>query len=548
METPHDMLMPDRDLIKTGNYNPAWVHSPFTEERFRDFWHFFKDSYATCGKENRPDPPDPPKVAQVAPSGSVGSFTNYADVAVKLNRAYSDVNDTLDVLVKKWVEDSAKWSDAGQKAINQVIDDKVIPMAPVPPVDGIKIDDHHWIWITAACNSANDELEKVANGQGGVAGNINDETAKIKDLEKQIKALEAASKNPAATPPTVDPTNWPTTGSTDQTTPPTIDTGDLPTGLDGLDNPGSDSLTPAGLDGTGLDGTDGTDLNGQTPSSLDPTGTSTPGVTTPTTPSVPPTAAASPMGSGMDMMSSMLPMMMQQAMMRNMADQDLNSRRAELDPDRFDDELAQVTPPPVAPPVTAQPAVVQPSTTAPAAQHSGAPPGTTSSTQPTVAPGRTPGADGSVEYTFPDGRTQKVSAMVAQALDAAFGNRSGTDAQKAYEKTSAKWSDKKQIGTSVDPFQLMTGDVAVWEKRTAILVVFPSDDGAGTLEAIVDGELKPCNPPEMTDKTGEFGSFSGFVHPKGIEVTAPADGAVPPSTPGSADQSATAAMPVVAAG
>jgi hypothetical protein len=546
VDKPNDMLMPDREQIKTGNYNPAWVHSPFTEHRFEDFWKFFKDSYATCGKDDRPDPPDPPKVQQVVPKDSVGSFTNYADVAVKLNKAYSDVSETLDVLVKKWVEDSAKWSDAGRKAINDVIDEKVIPMAPVAPVDGIKIDDYHWIWITDACKTANAELEKVAKGQGDVAGNIDDQTKMIKDLQDQIKKLEAAQANPAGTPPPVDTSNWPTTpgtpGTPDATIPPAVDNSDFPPGLDGLDDPSNPSTTLPDLDTPGSPGS-----TGQTPSSLDPSGT-TPGVTTPTMPNVPQTPAASPMGSGMDMMSSMLPMMMQQAMMRNMADQDLNNRRRDLDPSRFDDELDAVAPPPVAPPTTAQPAVAQPSTTAPATQHTGTPTATTSSTQPTVAPGRTPGADGSVEYTFPDGRTQKVSAMVAQALDAAFGNRAATDAQKAYEKTSAKWSDKKQIGTPVDPFQLMTGDVAVWEKRTAILVVFPSEDGAGTLEAVIDGELKPCNPPEMTDKAGEFGSFTGFVHPKGIEMTAPADGGAPPTTPGSADQSAAATMPVVAAG
>jgi hypothetical protein len=321
-----------------------------------------------------------------------------------------------------------------------------------------------------------------------------------------------------------------------------VDNSDFPPGLDDLDDPTNPSTTLPDLDTPGSPGS-----TGQTPSSLDPSGTTTPDMTTPSTPPVQPAAAMSPMGSGMDAMS-MLPLMMGPLMNRFGADQDLNRRRAEMDPRRYEDELDQVAPPPVAPPVTAQPAVAQPSTTAPAAQHSGAPTGTTSSTQPTVAPGRTPGADGSVEYTFPDGRTQKVSAMVAQALDAAFGNRSATDAQRAYEKTSAKWSDKKQIGTPVDPFQLMTGDVAVWEKRTAILVVFPSEDGAGTLEAIIDGELKPCNPSEMTDKAGEFGSFTGFVHPKGIEVTAPEDGGAPPATPGSADQSASAAMPVVAAG
>ncbi|WP_063053628.1 hypothetical protein [Nocardia arthritidis] len=541
MADMHPMLMPDRKKIQEGSYPPEWVFSVFTDSCFKTLYQNFDGIWKILGKDSKGDPPTAPEVPQVPPA-NIGSFTNYAEVAVQLQRSYTDLNGNVTKLVNS-IRESGKWSEAGQKATNKVIDEKVVAMAPIAPPQGIQIDSHILTWVSAANDSLASEIDAVRQGQSGVAKDIDDQTKMIKDLQDHIKKLEAAQADPAGTPPAVDTSNWPTTpGIPDPTIPPAVDNSAFPPGLDGLDDPTSPGTTLPDLDTPGSPGSPG-----QTPSSLDPSGT-TPGVTTPTMPNVPQTPVASPMGSGMDMMSSMLPMMMQQAMMRNMADQDLNSRRRDLDPSRYDDELDAVAPPPVAPPVTAQPAVAQPSTTAPAAQHTGTPAGTTSSTQPTVAPGRTPGADGSVEYTFPDGRTQKVSAMVAQALDAAFGNRSGTDAQKAYEKTSAKWSDKKQIGTPVDPFQLMTGDVAVWEKRTAILVVFPSDDGAGTMEAIVDGELKPCNPPEMTDKAGEFGSFSGFVHPKGIEVTAPADGAAPPSTPGSADQSAAAAMPVVAAG
>ncbi|MGW4328297.1 hypothetical protein ACWEKR_20615 [Nocardia sp. NPDC004573] len=540
----HQMLMPDRDKVRQGNYPSEWVHSVFTESCFKDLYKNFDKIWKSLGKDSKSDPPKVPSVPQVAPA-NVGSFTNYAEVAVQLRRSYTELNGNVTELVKS-VRESGKWSEAGQEATNKIIDEQIVAMAPTAPPQGIQIDSYILTWVTEANNSLASEIETVKQGQSGVAKDIDDQTKMIKELQDHIKKLEQAQKHPDLDPPSIDTGKWPTglgdPRSTDNTLPPGLD------GLDGLDDPDNSGLTPPGLNDPGLD-TPGVDngLNPQTPGGIDPIG-STPGVTTPPTPAVPPASAMSPMGSGMDMMSSMLPMMMQQAMMRNMADRDLNDRRAELDPSRFDDRLDAVAPPPVAPPVTAQPAVAQPSTTAPATHHPATPAGTTSSTQPTVAPGRTPDADGSVTYTFPDGRTQKVSAMVAQALDAAFGNRSGTDAQKAYEKTSAKWSDKKQIGTSVDPFQLMTGDVAVWEKRTAILVVFPSDDGAGTLEAVIDGELKPCNPPEMSDKAGEFGSFTGFVHPKGIEVTAPTDGSVPPSTPGSADQPAAAAMPVVATG
>lgn len=537
------MLMPDREAIKHGNYPPDWVHSTFTELRFKEFYKFFKDGFNSCGKDDRPDPPNPPDVPQVAPTNAVGSFQDYAAVAVKLKQAYTDVKNSLTELRAQWVPDSAKWSDSGLKAINAVIDKDVVAVAPIAPVGGIKIDDHHWTWITAACNSASTELDKVAKGQSSVASGIDDQTKRIKELEAQVKKLEAASRDPATIPPNVDTSNWPTTpGSTDQTIPPAVDNSAFPTGLDSLDDPTSPSTTPTDLD------TSGTDIPGstsQTPSPLDPSGTTTPGITTPSTPSVPSPAATSPMGTGMDIGS----LLAQQMMMRNLADQDLNNRRRDLDPRRYDDELDQVAPPQVAAPVTAQPAAVQPATATPAAttQHTGAPTNTVSSTQPAVAPGRTPEADGSVIYSFPPtGKTQKVSAQTAQVLDAAFGNHSGTDAQKAYEKTSAKFSDKKQIGQRVGDFQLKTGDVAMWTNSTAVLVVFgPDEEGGPSLEAIVKGELKPFD-TKMPEIASETNLFEGYAHPNGVDMTAPADGGSPSGMPGSADQSAVAGMPVSA--
>jgi hypothetical protein len=280
----------------------------------------------------------------------------------------------------------------------------------------------------------------------------------------------------------------------------------------------------------------GTSLDSQVQKALDSLNGTNPSTATPA--SVPNTAAASPASSGMDMMSSMLPMMMSQMMNRGQADTGLNSRSN----DPYYNGEPGVVPAAVTP---AQPAV-QPATSTPAAPTHTAPPANSSSSQPPAGmPGRTPNADGSVVYTFPDGRTQKVSAAVAQALDAAFGNASGTDAQAAYAKTPAKWSDKKQIGTPVDPYQLMTGDVAVWDGRTAILVVFGSEEG-GTLEAIVNGQLKQFT-AEMSDNAGEFGQFVGFSHPHGIEATAPGDTDKMSGMPVTGDPSAGAAMPAVAA-
>ncbi|MDN2500934.1 hypothetical protein FHY52_30225 [Nocardia nova] len=308
-------------------------------------------------------------------------------------------------------------------------------------------------------------------------------------------------------------------------------------------NGGNDSYTPldfgldgagAGQTGTGGSLTDG--LSNGSNSASDPgglgtgsTGGSTPSSAMPasmTSPDAGMSSMGSGMGSGMggmgDMMSQMLPMLAQMQMMRQMQDQGLNGRNGGLQPTY-----------PQQPVVSAQPASATPQQTQPAAspasasaQSDAAPKGASSSqTQQAgaVPPGRTPGADGTVEYPFPDGRTQKVSVIVAQALDAAFGNHGGTDAQKAYEKTTAKWTDNKQIGDHVDPSQLMTGDVIVWEKATAILVVFGSGTD-GSIEAIIDGNLQKLDSDKMdtlSGKAGEFGTFTEFQHPRGIEATAP---------------------------
>lgn len=246
------------------------------------------------------------------------------------------------------------------------------------------------------------------------------------------------------------------------------------------------------------------------------------------------------------LMSSMLPMMMQQMMMRNMADNDLAGRRADLDPSRYDRERAATAPAPVAPPVGTTPwsaqqaaatpsAAAQPQTQAQPHTQTGPSSGATSS-QTGGRPPRTPGEDGSVVYSFPDGRTQKVSPTVAKVLDKAFANIKGTDAQEAYAETEAKWTDRKEIGTRVDPFQLMTGDVATWDDRTAVLVVFGSAE-EGTLEVIVNGEIEPFA-PEMSDSTGEFGQFTGFVHPPGIEVGGSKDTSSDGAAPATGDQQA----------
>ncbi|MFQ6226339.1 hypothetical protein [Nocardia sp. NPDC002869] len=279
------------------------------------------------------------------------------------------------------------------------------------------------------------------------------------------------------------------------------------------------------------------------------------------------------MGGLMDMMLP-LQLMAQQRAMREQADSDMSDRMDDLDPSRYDQAavptLPQAQPPTGTTPWSNQAAANNAAATPaqPAAHHPAGAPNGANSTQPgTAVPKRVPGDDGLVPYAFPKG-TQRVPLAVAQACDKAFANKSGTDAQAAYQGTAGAFTDPKDIGPGVDPFQLTTGDIGTWiirqpkkesqqaepvpaqagsegqiqpvamvtvggdsgekkdepdtgssgdpEYRTAILVVFGEGE-SGTVEAIVNGELRQFE-AEMSDTEGDFGEFAGFKHPKGVEA------------------------------
>jgi hypothetical protein len=117
-----------------------------------------------------------------------------------------------------------------------------------------------------------------------------------------------------------------------------------------------------------------------------------------------------------------------------------------------------------------------------------------------------------VTYVFPDGRTQEVSTMVARALDAAFGNRLGTDARSAYAASRVTVPEIDSSAIRREPRAVATGDIAVWSRRTAVLVVFGTG-GDRTDEAIIDGRLRPLS-DRVVDSRGGFGSFIGFYRPR----------------------------------
>ncbi|MGA6207797.1 hypothetical protein ACPESR_23905 [Nocardia testacea] len=262
------------------------------------------------------------------------------------------------------------------------------------------------------------------------------------------------------------------------------------------------------------------------------TGTAT---TTPDTSSVPAAAvpavstAGNTMGSALN--SMMLPSLMQALTGNNRPGAGADPEKDHRDGRERPEAYAAPAPVP-APAVNAVPAAQQPAQPAAAAPSgearpavarpdSGRPPGN-------PLPAHTPDAKGTVVYTVPDGRTVEVSAVVAQGLDAAFGNASGTDARAAYIGTPAEWTDPKQIGRRIDPSETVTGDVGAWEERTAVIVQF---DGQDVLEAVVDGALvKVTELSQMRDEAGDFGGFVGIFHPPGIDKVP--DGSAATAIPG----------------
>ncbi|WP_158453206.1 hypothetical protein [Nocardia otitidiscaviarum] len=374
-------------------------------------------------------------------------------------------------------------------------------------------------------------MEERSGTNSEIAKVIADMEARMNaQLEEDRKALEEAMKkwqelpqgpgnpyNPGVPPGQPSPN--------DPSSPlPTLPTPNIPTP--------SDPSKPS--DPGRLPGTPGSPSN---PGGRDP-GSPNPGSPNdPTKPSVPTpvTPPAGDMGSGLagmgsNLMSSLWPLLA--AQQGGMFGQ-RGPLGNETDPRRFDRErLSPVQPPQVQPPQT-QPTTPpgqqspQGTGTPPGqpATHTGPTPGATAP-QDSGTPPRTARSDGKVLYDFKDGRTQYVYPKVYDALEAAFADTKGTDARAAYGMESGKSGEPKDKypGSRVDPNQLMTGDIAMWEDgRTALLVVFGDENGGpsggGTLEVIVDGVLTEFG-PEMSDAEGDFGAFAGFFHPPGIEESA----------------------------
>ncbi|MEV0032785.1 hypothetical protein [Nocardia sp. NPDC050793] len=467
------MLMPD---MNAPNYPHRFDFSSFTENAFVGLFQCIRELFESFGSKSISSVPEHPPVPEIAMDPKVlQRFKDYGGAAARLRSAYHNLREAEELILKSTTGQLAELSKAGKMAINTLVKSINGSASTAAPI-GATQDQHMLDYITKgltesekAMHEALAQYSKVANqlpSNGDTKGNGN-------------KPPQTDTGKPTSNPPT-QTTNY---------DPPNISP-QFPSYDHGTGGLGSGSTYPPSI------------ASGSEPGASMP---------------------------GMDMLSSMLPMMMQQAMARQAMDQE-QADVGDLER-RLRDGEGMDEPPAVTPAVTGP------------AQAKGSQPPAVSAT-PGQTPGGTPGsntgtssgsqnrpvaADGSVEYVFPDNRTQRVSLIVAQALDAAFGNRAGTDARAAYEKTSAKWVEGERPGEEADPYKLITGDVSTWEERTALVVVWGTE-GVGNLELVADGELRAFA-NEMHDGDGDFGAWEGFAHPPGIEINAPATTtAVPPSS------------------
>ncbi|GAA5062284.1 hypothetical protein [Nocardia callitridis] len=568
----HKILIPD---MNSDDYPEEYYFASWVNVFYLSMPDFFKKAFDSFGKGAKTPPPTKDDAPQLPNTmgplvDSSDVFRNYASVALTLNQAILDVQESeksLAPLAKK----SEEISNAGRIEINNFID-VISESAPTVPPEGVSENNYIVSFLTEAYEGAEAKLNEARGANQDVADDVSKETDKMAELEKEIKRLQGVVKELQAEPPNVPQL---------PTTPPAVTTPDPvvndPNGTNGLpdpvDPPGVPELPETDMpdigaddpgdltDPNGIDGSNGSGVNDDISRAID--NLENQAATNPAAMQTPMSSDGGMGGMG-DMMSQMMMMQAMQGMMNRPGTDDQARDLDPLDHAPMPVQAAPQSPAPAAP------------STAPAAPAHSAPPPNSSSSQPTGgAPGRTPGPDGSVEYPFPDGRTQRVSPVVAQALDAAFFNKSATDARQAYEKTSAKWTDNKQIGVLVDPSQLMTGDVVTWEaadsassgdfdsgqrsaivaakdvsssassgeadtgQRTAIIVSFGPDQ---PLEVVVKGEMKPFTGDMFAEESMDF---SGFAHPNGIEMTEAQDQTAPAPTGG--DPGIDAAAPALTA-
>ncbi|TLF55289.1 hypothetical protein [Nocardia cyriacigeorgica] len=228
-------------------------------------------------------------------------------------------------------------------------------------------------------------------------------------------------------------------------------------------------------------------------------------------------------GGGMNPMMAMMPMMilpqLMAAMNKSREDREREREREEDERREEEREKEEAT-------VAAAAAPQPPGAPAPGADM---PAGATAAADATPPPPPPVGGPKTmVDMKLPDGSTQKVSSVVAQAVQKEMSNPMGSDARAAYAGTPGQ-SAPGSPWVSVESSNLRTGDVVQWTNRTGLLLV--TDAG---VQVLVNGQavpLDPNNPPDGGN--GDYGTFQGYFHPTGADLDDPgqlaAAGAAPPA-------------------
>ena len=543
-----ELFMPDPDQLPNG-----WTLSPVVQQHYKELPTIYRQSWDSMGKGEKAPAPKLEKISQVK-GAEAAHIANYPEWVTTLDRKYQGIlSDDQDI--EKTVNSSAELIDAGKKAVIGNID-TLTTMAKINPANLESIaghvkagdfdqntydltsppDESRYAMglVSSTTGTLRDLMDQLKAGLAEKAGEVGDGTKTKPDPSKQVKLT--VGDNPAGEKEGQAPGNTTrpgTTPTTDTTVTPDATKDKMPDAWnwDGADSGSKD--TPAGVDTTASSSqkppTDDAlakirDIESQANAAQQKG----------TTPS-----------QGMSPSDYSLPMMMNALANRNAM---ANGNQQGMVPGRNAQMGGR---PPVtgtgvprggepaagtqaAPAAAAKPAAGAEKETAAAKPGAPAGPPRVSSSGNTVTPVAATAPvdkDGNVVFTFEDGRSVRVSPVVHQALTAAVGNAATTDANKAYEQTPVKVPDGKAVDAQKDPSELMTGDVARWERRTALVVKF-EDDGDPHLEVIVEGRLRRLEQNSgMSDKDGDFGPFSGFVHPPGIEPQPVGDSGVPTVIP-----------------
>lgn len=218
-------------------------------------------------------------------------------------------------------------------------------------------------------------------------------------------------------------------------------------------------------------------------------------------------AAGAP-GAGGNLLSSlMLPMMLLPMITQMMEKRKEEEERDKEEREREEEEGSEETGP-VAP---------GPGATAPTPAPT---PGPAPGTEPGVtapSPESTPPAitqKSMVDMKLPNGTSQRVSSVVAEAVNRELNNPNGSDARAAYQGTAGE-ATAGSPWMSVESSAVKTGDIAQWDNRSGLVIV--TDSG---LQTIVNGQMVPLDPHNPPDGgQGGYGNFRGFFHPSGADVT-----------------------------